>query len=429
MKTIVRRSAAIGIFLGLLGLTFLHAPQIRHLERLADLLVVAPRRKTLAELAAQELDGVDPSNLADFFRISPWDADDVRVPLCVFILQYLKTHANAKKPVFLIIDDSLANKDKKGRTLEPVDWFFDHNSHKNVRASNHVSLSISWGDFYFPLLERLYLRQATVRKRNRKRTDNKLRYVSKLELARQMLEQIKPLLPDGLSIYVLFDSWYTSAKLVSWIRKQGWHVIAGIKSNRKVSAKVSDTQVSAKVSDWHRDFKGRPYDQVRLGLANGQQRTYLVRSLEGRIRGVTGDVRILISQKGPGSKTPRYFLCTDTTLSNQDILRKYQSRWRIETDYWHVKMDLGLADYRMQSYEAVAKWYTVVYLVLAYLYWRKYEHERIHGGTTSLSEVLQTTRHEHQRECLRQACMEVADGVPIEEVLARYVGPEAKEVA
>lgn len=421
MKTIVRRSAAVGIFLGLVGLTFLHAPQFRHLERMADLLVLAPRRKTLAELAAQELDGVDPSNLADFFRISPWDADNVRVLLCQFILQYLKTHAVSKKPLFLILDDSLANKDKKSRKLEPVDWFFDHKIHKTVRASNHVSLSISWGDFYFPLLEHLYLRQATVRKRNRKRTDNKLRYVSKLELARQMLEQIKPLLPDGLSIYVLFDSWYTSAKLLSWIRKQGWHVIAGIKSNRKVSGK--------KVSDWHRDYKGRPYDRVRLGLANGQQRTYWVRSLEGRIRGVPGDVRILISQKGPGSKTPRYFLCTDTTLSNQDILRKYQSRWRIETDYWHVKMHLGLGDYRLQSYEAIAKWYTVVYLVLAYLYWRKYEHERLHGGTTSLSEVLQATRREHQRECLRQACTEVANGVPIEEVLARYVGLEDKEAA
>ena len=70
MKTIVQRSVAIVTFVGLLGLTF-SAPQVRHLERLADLLVMTPRRKTLAQLAAQELDGVDPSNLADFFRISP----------------------------------------------------------------------------------------------------------------------------------------------------------------------------------------------------------------------------------------------------------------------------------------------------------------------------------------------------------------------
>jgi DDE superfamily endonuclease len=422
VKTIVRRSAAIVTFLGLLGLS-LHRPQVRHLERLADLLVVAPRRKTLAELAAQELDGVDASNLADFFRISPWDPDHLHVRICEFLIHYLKTHNGAcTLPIFLSLDDSLTNKDKGTHKLEPVDWFFDHKCHRTVKASNHVSLSISWGTFYFPLLERLYLRQATVRKRNRKRPGKaKLRYVSKLELARQLLEQISSLLPKNVPVYVLFDSWYTSAKLIRWIRQQGWHVIAGIKSNRKLSGQT--------VAAWHRDLKGRPYDQVRLGLANGRTRTYWVRSVQGRLRGVSGEVRILISQKGPGSKTPRYFLCTDSTLSCQDILQKYQSRWRIETDYWQVKMHLGLGDYRLQSYEAIAKWYSVVYLVLAYLYWRKYEHEREHGGITSLSAILQATRREHQEACLRQACTEVAAGVPLEDVLARYLGPPAMAAA
>src|ERR1700730_12291827 len=101
MKTIVRRSVAIVTFLGLLGLA-LHAPQLRHLERLADLLVIAPRRKTLAELVAQELDGVDASNLADFFRISPWDPDQLEVRICEFLLQYLKTHnGTCTAPIFL----------------------------------------------------------------------------------------------------------------------------------------------------------------------------------------------------------------------------------------------------------------------------------------------------------------------------------------
>jgi hypothetical protein len=422
MKTIVRRSVAIVTFFGLLGLA-LHAPQVRHLERLADLLVVAPRRKTLAELAAQELDGVDASNLADFFRISPWDPDHLHVRLCELVFQYLKTHNRAcTAPIFLSLDDSLANKDKGTCRLEAVDWFFDHKCHRTVKASNHVSLSIAWGTYYFPLLERLYLRQATVRKRNRQRSQQrKLRYVSKLELARQLLAQISSLLPKGVPVYVLFDSWYTSAKLIRWIRQQGWHVIAGIKSNRKVSGRP--------VSAWHRDLKGRPYDHVRLGLANHRTRTYWVRSVSGRLRGVPGDVRILISQKGPGAQAPRYFLCSDTALSCQDILHKYQSRWRIETDYWQVKMHLGLGDYRLQSYEAIAKWYSVVYLVLTYLYWRKYEHERGHGGTTSLSAILQATRREHQEACLRQACSEVAAGVPLEEVLHRYLGATTTAVA
>jgi hypothetical protein len=71
----------------------------------------------------------------------------------------------------------------------------------------------------------------------------------------------------------------------------------------------------------------------------------------------------------------------------------------------------------------IAKWYRVVYLVLTYLYCRKYEHDRTHQRTTSLSAILQATRPEHQEACLRQACHEVAAGVSLEDVLLRCLGP------
>src|SRR5271165_4648481 len=104
MKAIVQRSAAIVTFVGLLGLS-LSAPQRQHLERFGDLLVVAPRRKTLAQLAALELPGVAPSNLADFFRISPWDPDDLRLPLIEFIIDYLKGRTNDPTcPIYLTAD-------------------------------------------------------------------------------------------------------------------------------------------------------------------------------------------------------------------------------------------------------------------------------------------------------------------------------------
>jgi hypothetical protein len=67
--------------------------QRQHVERCADLLVVAPRRKTLAQLATLELPGVDASNLADFFRTSPWEPDDLRLPLLEFLSRYLKDHS------------------------------------------------------------------------------------------------------------------------------------------------------------------------------------------------------------------------------------------------------------------------------------------------------------------------------------------------
>jgi hypothetical protein len=421
MKAIVQRSAAIVTFVGLLGLS-LSAPQRQHLERFGDLLVVAPRRKTLAQLAALELPGVDPSNLADFFRISPWDPDDLRLPLLEFIIAYLTGRTSDPAcPLYLTLDDSLTPKDKGTCRLESVDWHFDHNQKRTIKAGSHVVLRIHWGAFHFPLSWRLYLRDRTVRKLNRRRKNTKLRYRSKLELAREMLQQVVSLLPKTNPVYVLFDSWYTSAKLVKWIRQQGWHVIAAIKSNRKVSGQ--------KLTAWHRAFKGCSYGRVSLELANKQRRTYWVRQLTGRLRGVPGSVRVLFSQKGPGVRTPKYFLCTDLTLSAQEILRRYQKRWSQEVDYWYVKLQLGLGDYRLRSYEAISKWYAVVYLVLVYLYWQSYESKEAHGKTTSLSEVLARLREEQERAVLRAACREAANGTPVEQVLERYLGRQQTQAA
>jgi hypothetical protein len=414
MIGIVRRSAAVVTFVGLLGLTCT-APQRQHLERFTDLLVVAPRRKTLAQLAALELDAVDPSNRADFFRISPWVSDDLAVALLRFVLDYLHTRHRglAPTPLYLSLDDSLAVKDKSTRRLQAVDWHFDHNQHRTVQGSNHVVLRLHWGAYHFPLSWRLYLRQSTVRRLNRRRQANRLRYRSKLQLAQQMLQQIPSRLPQGNAVYVLFDSWYTSAKLVKWIRQQGWHVIAAVKSNRKVSGQP--------LTVWHKGLKGHSYDRVSLDQANGKKRTYCVRSLWGRLRGVPGTIRVHLSQTGPGVHAPKYFLSTDVRLSSQEVLRRYQIRWCQEVDFWYVKECLGLADYRLQSYEAIEKWYTVVYLVLVYLYWRRYEEHQPGGKPASLSEVMTRIRHAHQRDVLRSACEEAARGTPLEQVLKRYL--------
>lgn len=421
MKAIVRRSTAVVVFVSLLGLT-LTAPQLRHVERFADLLVVAPRRKTLAQLAALELDGVDPSNLADFFRISPWQPDDVVLPLLHFLIRYLRErNSDPRTPIYLTGDDSLTPKDKGTHKLQSVDWHFDHNQQRTIRGGNHVVLRIHWGDYHFPLLWRLYMRESTVRRLKRQHQHQKLRYHSKLALLHQMLQQVRSLLPVENPVYVLFDSWYTSARLVKEIRQQGWHVIAAVKSNRHVSGR--------KLTQWHHDFKGQAYDRVSLALANGQKRTYCVRSFVGRVRNVPGMVRLLLSQKGPGVRTPKYFLCTDLTLSEQEILRRYQHRWCQEVDYWYVKVQLGLGDFRLQSYEAIAKWYAVVYLVLVYAYWQSYESGQHHGRTTNLSEVLARIRQDHQRAVLRAACEEVAHGRPIDQVLERYLGAERPQVA
>ena len=75
---------------------------------------------------------------------------------------------------------------------------------------------------------RLYLRQKTVRRLNRQRAKGqRLSFRSKYRLSRLILEQLRPLLPTGFKVVVQFDSWYASARLVKYCRRQGWQVTCG----------------------------------------------------------------------------------------------------------------------------------------------------------------------------------------------------------
>src|SRR2546421_603238 len=77
LTRIVRPSPALEAFLQPLT-AHLSQPQRQHLLELADALLVCEDRKTLAALQRQFLDTTDPSNWADFLRLSPWSADLVR---------------------------------------------------------------------------------------------------------------------------------------------------------------------------------------------------------------------------------------------------------------------------------------------------------------------------------------------------------------
>ena len=169
-------------------------------------------------------------------------------------------------PGYISLDDSKADKDEATTKLEAVDWTHDH--HKStkrrpvyVKAARHVSVRLQIGQHSIPFTFRIYLREKTVRRQNRKRSKSqRLRFRSKYRLAREMLEELKELLrehlPKGYKIYVLFDSWYASARLIKYVRRQGWHVICTLKSNRLLDG----TQLSQ-----HHKRAGAPALRARTG--------------------------------------------------------------------------------------------------------------------------------------------------------------------
>jgi hypothetical protein len=243
LKLIVQHSPKLLVFLCGLHLR-LSKPQWQHVLRLADALIVSEvRHKTIAGIYRLIVDAPDPSNGADTLRISPWTAEDLRAPIRHFILADLLAYAQQSDTwtLYVSLDDSLDEKDKGTRHLEAVDYHHDHTKSQGKKkpyytnGAVHVEVRLELGARSYAYDWRLYLREKTVRRLNRQRTpEQRLRFRKKTMLAQEMLVELQQLLPPGFQVYVLFDSWYAANRLLKFCRRQRWHVVCAIKSNRKL---------------------------------------------------------------------------------------------------------------------------------------------------------------------------------------------------
>src|SRR4051794_17087843 len=297
LTRIVRVSPALEAFVTSMPLD-LSQPQRQHLLEMADALLVCESDKTLAALQRQFLDSTDPSNWADFLRESPWSADSARGLLRSHQLAWLLAEARRRglpKVLYLNLDDSLAKKDKKTCHIQPVDWFHDHNestpgSRRYHKAFCYLECTARVGDLTATVDLRLYLREKTVRRLNRCRPpEQRLHFRSKNRLACDILKSLEPLLPEGFSVYVQFDSWYASERLLKYIRRQGWHAVCALKSNRKLQGQ--------RLSQFVSTLQHKRYTPVRVTAADGKKTTYYVRDAVGRLSKVPFDVRVMFSKR------------------------------------------------------------------------------------------------------------------------------------
>ena len=425
LKTIIHPSRALEEYLTELGLP-LSKPQRQHVLRIVEGVIAGTGRKTLSQLYLQWVDAPDASAAADFLRARVWSEGPLDKLLGEINLAEIIERAKREgfSPlVYVSIDDSTSVKDKGSHALQGVDWYPDHHGSgrgrpKFKKGLVHVSCRVTVGIYSLPFSYRLYLRAKTVRRLNRKRSkEERLSFKSKYQLTREMLQELQPLLPQTWTVYVVFDSWYASAKLIKFIHRQGkhWFCLGAIKSNRNLDGK--------RLNQWNKDLKHKHYHSVELKTVTGSKKTYLTRTLVGRLNGLSIDVCVVISKRHPRDSQPKYYFCTDTSLSVAQILKRYSKRWAIETDYWYLKQYLGLGEFRVQHYEAIHKWYSLVHLALHFLYAKlRRSHER-DIPLRSIAQVIEHHRQQQAQEVLMAACNQAIVEGNTDGVVKRFIIP------
>jgi hypothetical protein len=424
LTRILHNSEKLCIFFDQLDLQ-ISQPQRRHILNMADALLVCEDKKTIAALQRQFVDAPDASNMADFLRISPWRAQEARGALRAHQVTWLVATAEqegAAKVIYINIDDSLGEKDKGTRHLEPVAWFYDHSESTKTKpryknAFCYVVCTMRIGSHVATIDLQLYLRQKSVRRLNRKRPKaQRLRFRSKYRIARQMLVELAPLLPKGWQVYVQYDSWYASRRLIKYVHRQGWQATFGLKSNRRLDG--------TRIDQHAKQLRHRWYTKVRVTTADGDQRTYHVRRRDGRLAEVPFDVRVYFSKRHPREQSPAYIACTDLACSAKQALQGYTWRWSCETVNFYLKTQLGFEDFRVQSCEAVDKYIVVVHLAWAYVE-QRFAQERS-AQVKTYGDIVRQHRDEHAIDWLTGAIEMAIETGDTQAVLQRFLRLETQ---
>ena len=419
---IVAHSDTLCNFIGSLALG-LSASQMRHVLNCIEALLVCPaKHKTLAALTRLlRLPHADEYALADFFRVSPWQAATVRTAVLRFLLAFATQvqRATRQRLVFISVDDSLCRKHARTRALEAVGWHHDHNKARRqlghcTNASCYVTLHLQLGPVQLPLNWRLYLKRSQVKLLNRQRRGSdrpRLAYCGLAALVMEMLDEVAPHLPASCRVYILFDAWYDNHKLQQFIRAHGWHWLCASRSNRR----VGDFQLG----QWWSHLGQQRCERIPLRLAS-RSHIYLTRHTVGRLRRYPGDVVALISKRARRDTQPAYFLCSDTALSVRCIVKYYAYRWQAEVDNWFLKERLGLADFRLRPVEAIANWHALVFAAYAFVAYRRALPllEQPMTALAPLAEVLANHRQFHARQTVVQIASLVRAGYSDAQLLA-----------
>lgn len=157
-------------------------------------------------------------------------------------------------------------------------------------------------------------------------------------------------LSSGLEAeYVLFDSWFSNPAQITAIQAKGMDVIAMIKKSSRIKYSYCGVQLNIK-EIYSRNRKRRDKSKYLL----------FVDVMVGK--GNPIPAKIVCVRNKANRKDWLAFICTDTTLSEEEIIRIYGKRWQIEVFFKTCKSMLNLiGECHSLSYDALTAHVAIVF--------------------------------------------------------------------
>ena len=185
----------------------------------------------------------------------------------------------------------------------------------------------------------------------------KRRKLAQTKAPEAMMTLLDTALSAGLKAdYVLFDSWFSNPAQITAIHSKGMDVIAMIKKSSRIKYSHCGEQLNIK-EIYSRNKKRRGKSKYLLSVC----------VMVGKENPIPA--KIVCVRNKANRKDWLAFICTDTTLSEEEIIRIYGKRWQIEVFFKTCKSMLNLiGECHSLSYDALTAHVAIVltrYMLIA----------------------------------------------------------------
>ena len=165
-----------------------------------------------------------------------------------------------------------------------------------------------------------------------------------------MMTLLDTALSAGLKAdYVLFDSWFSNPAQITAIHSKGMNVIAMLKKSSKIKYSYCGEHLNIKeIYSRNKKRRGRSRYLLSVDVMVGKENPI--------------PAKIVCVRNKANRKDWLAFICTDTTLSEEEIIRVYGKRWQIEVFFKTCKSMLNLIEEcHSLSYDALTAHVAIVF--------------------------------------------------------------------
>ena len=267
----------------------------------------------------------------------------------------------SRKNVF-IIDDSLFNRTSCKKT-ELGSKVFDHTDMNYKKGYRMLTLSWSDGNTLIPVNSCLLASSkesnviGTTKAFDKRTIAGKRRKLAQTKAPEAMMTLLDTATTAGLSAdYVLFDSWFSNPSQITDIKSKGMDVIAMIKKSSRIKYEYCGEQLNIKeIYSRNKKRRGRSKYLFSVDVKIGKENPI--------------PAKIVCVRNEANRKDWLAFVCTDTDLSEEEVIRIYGKRWQIEVFFKTCKSMLNLiGECHSLSYDALTAHTAIVftrYMLLA----------------------------------------------------------------